>query len=106
MKLYGTVHALWSDPWGFPHHVAQIVQVVEVVQAGTFPYNNGYTTENNRVFVDDSGATYVAVPPIDFGASTRYLRRPITSQMSWCARPPARSIDKNGAPWSPPESDK
>lgn len=101
MRLYGTVPAIWLDPWGRKHHVDMVVQVADVVRAGSFPHNNGYETTDNAVFVEDCGATYLFIPPIDYGASGHYVRSPksIHRRVTWRSRLPYRCIGKNGEPY-------
>lgn len=99
VRLYGTVPAEWLDPWGDKHHVEMVVQAVDVVEVGTFAFNNGYGTSMNRVYLDDCGATYLEVPPIDFGGSTYYLRKPPENRVWWRSRLPRRCIGKDGQPY-------
>lgn len=99
MRLYGLTDTKWKDPWGDMHRVDMLVSVVEVVQAGMFPYDNGYTVEMNRVFVDDTGATYLEVPPIDFGGSTYYIKRPTSmTRLRWRSRLPRRVVGLDHRP--------
>lgn len=100
MKLYGVIPAQWRDPWGGEHNVHMVVSVVAVRPAGRFPYDNGYTIDMNRVFVEDNGAVYVEVPPIDYGGSTYYIRQPksIIQRVRWVSRLPIRCVDRHGHP--------
>lgn len=99
MRLYGITVGKWIDPWGVPQHVTQIIQVVDVEFAGTFPHDNGYEVRDVRVYVDLGRNSYKQVPPMDYGGETHYIRRPHRSNLTWVSRLPKRCIDRNGDPY-------
>lgn len=67
----------WIDPWGGKHVVDALADAAIVVPTTKkYMHHNGYTAEYVTVFADvyDPTREWAAVPPMDFGASTGYLR--------------------------------
>lgn len=95
--LYRTERAHWTDPWGYRHPADQIVERVAVIEAGTFPMNDGYSTEPTAVAVDECGGTYVRHVPIDY-AGRIWWHEPVDDTF-WWERLTGRVLDEKGEPW-------
>jgi hypothetical protein len=77
MRLYTIIDSIWTDPFGSKHRVDQVVGFMDVEKAGFFPHHNGYHEDSCRVYVDlSSKRSILAIPPMDFGASTHYSCTP------------------------------